>query len=307
MSRECFVPREFRADTLAVIEQANEIIDEYQDKGFTLTLRQLYYQFVTRGKIENKFTEYKRLGSIINDARLAGLIDWAAMEDRVRNLDVLPNWSDPQDFCSDAVDWYREDLWKTQPVNVEVWIEKDALAGVIKPVCHRWRLPALACRGYVSQSELYSAGQRFLSDAMRNRRRTLVLHLGDHDPSGIDMTRDNLERLRMFTDTGIGSIIDVKRLALNFDQVEQYDPPANPAKDTDSRATGYVEKYGKESWELDALDPEVIDKLIDDAVREVIDMRTWKKALKHEEQERARFKRIPDNWDAVDAFLNDIE
>jgi hypothetical protein len=288
--KEVFVEKAFRDDSLDVIEKANVIINEYQAQGFTLTLRQLYYQFVARDFIANKMNEYKRLGSIINDGRLAGLIDWAAMEDRVRNLDSLPTWPDPHDFLGQAPDWYREDLWKRQPVNVEVWIEKDALAGVIEPVCHRWRLPSLACRGYVSQSELYSAGKRFFRDACDNHRRTLVLHLGDHDPSGIDMTRDNLERLRMFSDTDLGSTVDVKRIALNFDQIEQYDPPPNPAKETDSRAEGYIREYGESSWELDALDPAVIDGLIEAEIQAVLDKRRWKKALKIEEENRERIR-----------------
>jgi hypothetical protein len=285
--REVFVERIFRTDSLDVIEKANVIIDEYQAQGFTLTLRQLYYQFVALGFLANKQSEYKRLGSIINDARLAGMIDWAAMEDRVRNLDTLPHWPDPHDFLGDAPAWYREDLWSSQPVNIEVWIEKDALAGVIEPVCRRWRLPFLACRGYVSQSELYSAGKRFFKDACDNKRRTLVLH---HDPSGIDMTRDNLERLRMFSDTALGSTVDVKRIALNFDQVEQYDPPPNPAKETDSRASGYIDRYGGESWELDALDPAVIDGLIEAEVQAVINIKKWRKAMKAEEENRERIR-----------------
>ncbi len=288
--RETFVEKNFRADSLETIDKANVIIAEYQAQGFTLTLRQLYYQFVARGFLANKQTEYKRLGSIINDGRLAGLIDWAAMEDRVRNVSKLPNWTTPHEFLEDAPEWYREDLWLDQPVNVEVWIEKDALAGVIEPVCHRWRLPSLACRGYVSQSELYSAGKRFVHDASRNQRRTLVLHLGDHDPSGIDMTRDNLDRLRMFSNTRLGATVDVKRIALNFDQIEQYDPPPNPAKETDSRAEGYIREYGESSWELDALDPSVIDALIEVEIQAVLDQRRWRKALKAEEANRERIK-----------------
>ncbi len=308
---ETFVEKSFQAGSLDVVEKANVIIEEYQAQGFTLTLRQLYYQFVARDLFSadrrwrlvgnskwvrdlngtpNATPNYKWLASIINDARLAGLVDWAAMEDRIRNLDALPHWPDPHDFLEDAPGWYREDLWETQPVNIEVWIEKDALAGVIEPVCRRWRLPFLACRGYVSQSELYSAGKRFYCDARRNQRRTLVLHLGDHDPSGIDMTRDNLDRLRMFSDTELGSTVDVKRIALNFDQVEQYDPPPNPAKETDSRAESYIRKYGESSWELDALDPSVIDALIEAEIQAVLDKHRWKKALKAEEENRERIK-----------------
>lgn len=303
MTKECFVPRDFKPDTLAVIEQANVIIVEYQEKGFTLTLRQLYYQFVSRDLIPNKQTEYKRLGSIINDARLAGLIDWSAIEDRTRNLKRQPSWDDPQDILDTIAKQYREDLWLTQPVNVEVWIEKDALVGVIEPVCQRWRVPFYACRGYSSQSEQYAAGLRFMDDAARRQRRTLVLHLGDHDPSGIDMTRDNLDRLRMFTNNKLGTIVDVKRLALNFDQVERYRPPPNPAKDTDSRAAGYIDLYGGQSWELDALNPEVIDALIDREIRAVVDDAKWARAKKGEAERRKLLGQAAGRWNDVVEFL----
>jgi hypothetical protein len=74
----------FRSASLSVIELANSIIAEYQAQGYDLTLRQLYYQFVARGIIPNSDAEYKKLGSVINDGRLAGLIDWDSITDRTR-------------------------------------------------------------------------------------------------------------------------------------------------------------------------------------------------------------------------------
>lgn len=285
---EKFVDRNFRPDSLNVIEQANLIIAEYQTQGFTLTLRQLYYQFVARAMIANKQSEYKRLGSIINDGRLAGLIDWDAIEDRTRQLRSLGHWSSPQDMLNVAADQYREDLWKGQRRYMEIWIEKDALLGVVEPVCERWRVPYFACRGYASQSAHYEAGNRIMRDAVKNKRRTLVLHLGDHDPSGIDMTRDNADRLEMFSRSDAGSVVDLKRIALNFDQVEQYGPPPNPAKETDSRSDNYIRRFGRSSWELDALDPIVIDRLIDAEIRSVIDPKKWEKAKAAEDDNRER-------------------
>lgn len=288
--KETFVERTFRPDSLDAVEKANTIIAEYQAQGFTLTLRQLYYQFVARELIANKQSEYKRLGSIINDARLAGLIDWDAIEDRTRQLRSLAHWADPEELVNAAAEQYREDLWAGQRRYVEVWIEKDALLGVVEPVCQRWRVSYFACRGYASQSAHYEAGKRIMRDAARNQRRTLILHLGDHDPSGIDMTRDNAARLEMFSGTDVGSIVDVKRIALNFNQVEQYKLPPNPAKETDSRSDGYIRKYGESSWELDALEPMVIDRLIEKEIKAVIDMKKWKLAKAGEDENRERIR-----------------
>jgi hypothetical protein len=105
----------------------------------------------------------------------------------------------------------------------------------------------------------------------------LIIHLGDHDPSGIDMTRDNRDRLGMFAQHNV----EVIRLALNMDQVEQYTPPPNPAKTTDSRAKDYIAAYGTSSWELDALEPRVINELLHTTIRGCIDAEEW------EEREQA--------------------
>ena len=148
--REAFIDRKFSASSLAVIGQANEIVDTYRAQGFTLTLRQLYYQFVSRDLIPNKQTEYKRLGSIINDARLAGMLDWDAIEDRTRNVRTITFWSSPEAIVEAVAEQYKEDLWHDQAYVPEVWIEKDALIGVIEPICEELRLPYFACRGYAS-------------------------------------------------------------------------------------------------------------------------------------------------------------
>lgn len=298
MAREKFKEQRFHTGSRKLIAKANEIIADYQAQGFTLTLRQLYYQFVSRDLIPNKLTEYKRLGQVINDARLAGLIDWSAIEDRTRNVKGWKSWSDPESIIRSSAHGYAEAIWSDQPRHVEVWIEKDALIGVIEPACGRWRLPYFACRGYTSQSEQYDAGKRF--EYLRDTgRKPLVLHLGDHDPSGIDMTRDNKTRLAMFAGMGV----EVKRLALNMPQVERYKPPANPAKLTDSRSSGYVEKFGESSWELDALEPKVIDKLIDDAVKKVVNMDRWNAALAHEEHSRIVLTKVSDRWASVADFV----
>ena len=298
MATETFVPRKFSAGSLKLIESANEIIDEYQAEGFTLTLRQLYYQFVSRDLIKNLQTEYKRLGSVINDARLAGLIDWDMIEDRTRNVRRSPSWSDPAQIISAVSQQYQEDLWDGQEFRVEVWIEKDALIGVIEPVCERWRLPYFACRGYSSQSEQYRAGKRF-ADWRMNGQVPVVLHLGDHDPSGIDMTRDNTDRLAMFAEDDV----DVRRLALNMDQVRRYRPPPNPAKESDGRSGPYIEKYGPSSWELDALDPKVIDRIIETEVKQLLDLAIWSRAKLQEEDRRATLVKASENWGKVERFL----
>lgn len=207
--KKCYIPKNFSSNSLGVIAQANTIIDAYEAQGFDLTLRQLYYQFVSRGLIPNKDTEYKKLGSIINDARLAGLIDWTRISDRTRNVRSLSHWANPAGVIESALASYHLDYWRGQSYRPEVWIEKDALVGVIEGVCQEFDVPYFSCRGYTSQSEMWSAGQRLLR-TRRNGQKPLILHLGDHDPSGIDMSRDIFDRLDLFTGD-----VPVDRLALN--------------------------------------------------------------------------------------------
>ena len=209
MTRQAFLRKKFHAATLAVIEHANEIIAEYERGGFSLTLRQLYYQFVARRLIENTVSEYKRLGKIVNDGRLAGMIDWDGIEDRTRRLESYQSYLGPWEAVEMVAQSYCEDPWLSQNCRPEVWIEKDALIGVIESVCSDYHLPHFACRGNVSQSELYAAGKRFAS-YIADGLTPVVLHLGDHDPNGLDMTRDNRDRLRLFA----GYDIEVRRLAL---------------------------------------------------------------------------------------------
>lgn len=283
--RIAYEQRRFSKDSLQVIEQANSIIESYQNQGFTLTLRQLYYQFVSRDLVSNTVKSYKRLGSIINDARLSGLVSWDAIEDRTRNLRSLATWDEPADIMDAVVKQYKIDMWDNQVYRPEVWIEKDALVGVIERVCNRYRVPFFACRGYNSQSEQWAAGRRMLTH-IENGQTPVVLHLGDHDPSGIDMTRDNMDRLSVFAEASVV----VERLALNMDQVRQYKPPPNPAKSTDSRYEDYLENFGEESWELDALEPSIIEDLIESAITGFLDEDLWREAGVKEESDRGKLK-----------------
>lgn len=292
MPKILYQGRNFGAAALAVIETANDICAEYMAQGYTLTLRQLYYQFVARDLSPNTMKDYKRIGSIINDARLAGMLDWEAIEDRTRNLESLATWDSPKDILHAVSQQFRYDWWQSQSVRIEVWVEKEALVGVIERVANRYRVPYFACRGYASQSELWRAGVRFARYGSLGQQ-IKVLHLGDHDPSGIDMTRDNAARLEMFSNQ---ASVEVIRLALNGDQVRRYRPPPNPAKLTDSRATSYISKFGNKSWELDALDPKVIDELISTQIESYIDRDSWDEMQAKENTARGRIAQTATKW-----------
>lgn len=287
MPKICYEPKTFKSHHEAIIAIANDIIHEYAQAGFALTLRQLFYQFVARDYLPNQQKYYKLLGGVINDARLAGRVDWNAIEDRTRNLRSNPHWESPSQIVEAAAEQYQIDKWAYQDKRIECWIEKDALVGVIEDVCRRWDIPFFSCRGYVSQSEQWRAAMRY-EEYAREAQDVVLLHLGDHDPSGIDMTRDIEDRMHSV----FGVHCSVERLALNMDQIKHYGPPPNPAKVTDSRAPSYIARYGRDSWELDALDPRTIEALIESAIEAHVNMDRWQEAVDIEDDHKESLQAI---------------
>lgn len=289
-----YVPKRFFPKSERLIEKANEILEEYAGLGLDLTLRQLYYQFVARDVIPNTFKEYKKLQSLINDARLAGRIDWDCIEDRTSNLQSWPTEESPEDALAKCARYYREDKWHAQPTHVEVWVEKDALLGVIEKACGKYQTPFFSCRGYTSQSKIWGSAQRLIDLA----KPCVILHLGDHDPSGVDMSRDIQERMTMFE----AFDVTVERIALTMAQIKERKPPPNPAKITDSRAKDYIKKFGPKSWELDALDPTYLIKLIEDATEEYVDADIWEDSCAKEEKGRDGLKILSHNFEVATRF-----
>ncbi len=302
-----------RPDSLAMIEKVNEIISEYQTQGLRLTLRQAYYQMVSRNVIPNVERSYKNLGGLISDARLAGLMDWNAIEDRVRVPRSASEWDGLRGLVKSALRSYRLPRWKGQEFYAELWVEKDALAGVLEPLALEHHVTLMVNRGYSSQSAMFEAAQRFIDaceqtpddraeepheevgiayrdgneetggEAVPLARRPVLFYLGDHDPSGEDMVRDVRDRLRLF-----GIDVDVQKIALTTEQVKQYRPPPNPAKVTDSRAAAYIAKHGRSSWEVDALPPNVLAALVRAAFDSVLDREKMGAVIVQEEKDKAR-------------------
>jgi hypothetical protein len=290
--KEAFVRRKFKEHQLDKIDIANSIVREYSRLGLKLTLRQLYYQFVAHHDLPNSEKSYKTLGVLISNARLAGLLDWAAIEDRGRVADTPNDWSSLDELMKAAVHQFRLPRREDQLYYVELWVEKQALAGVLEPVAQRNHVTLMVNKGYSSQSAMYEASKRFIA---HEGQEPVLLYLGDHDPSGEDMVRDIGDRLRMFGVRGLS----VEKIALTIDQVHEYDPPPNPTKMTDSRAEAYVEKFGDESWEVDALDPTTLVELIQEAIDRVTETDRIDAVLE-EEQEQQREMREKLGWEDSD-------
>lgn len=288
-----YLSKNLGRETLHRITQATEIIDEYQSQGFTLTVRQIYYQFITRNWIANEKRSYKLIANALEKGRMNGLIDWQAIEDRTRFLRGHNNWENPPAFLRDTSYRYRLDSRADQDYLIETWIEKDALIGVISGICLELDIDYFSCRGYVSLSEMWRAARRYQYDG----RPVVILHLGDHDPSGLDMTRVIQDTLVTF---GCGNV-NIQRIALNMNQIEKYQPPPNFIKPLDTRSDGYVEKYGKESWELDALSPQVMADLIKENVNQLTNKAKRQRRIELQEEQKADLQIVledaADDWE----------
>lgn len=293
--KETFVDKTFNSEQSEMIDTINGILDNYEAQGFDLSLRQLYYQLVAKALIENSERSYKRIGDLVSDARLAGMIDWDMIKDRGREVVKNPHWDNPRDFLDSVAPQFRFNLWHDQDVYVEVMVEKQALEGVLEPVCRQLDVPFTANKGYSSSSAMYEASKRFLA-AAEDGKELYVVYLGDHDPSGIDMSRDVEERLDLFVKTSMDrmdeigpnepSAVTMKRVALNMNQVRELNPPENPAKITDPRAKSYLSRFGDSSWELDAIEPRQLAQIVTDAVEGIMDVTKFGKNQRKMEKNR---------------------
>jgi len=286
--------RTFQKKSRLLIDTANEIIGEYQDGGYDLTLRQLFYQFVSRGIIANSEKEYNKLGVLISHARLAGLVSWHAIVDRTRASKANSHFDDPGDILTAAAEQYHIDTRADQDVYLETWIEKEALLGVIEAPSRELDVRYLACKGYLSQSAMWEAAQRIIA-ANDAGQKAVVLYFGDHDPSGLNMTRDIEQRLSLF-----GASVKVDRIALNMEQIKRYNPPPNPAKETDKRYVAYAAEYGPKCWELDALEPGVIASYLREAIAGYTDEDRRQELIDLQTEQKKSLALISQHWQEID-------
>lgn len=291
-----FADYKIRQNRLDKIELVNGIIEEYTEEGYTLTLRQLYYQLVSRDIIPNKPSEYDVLGDLIVDGRMLGLIDWDSIEDRVRVPHVPGSWESPAEILKTAHDGYRVDRMKGQPNYLEVWTEKDAISGVLKPITNQYGISITVNRGYASTTALYDAYNRISEELQNGKYYAYILYLGDHDPIGKDMINDIIKRINQFH-TGSGDNIErfesrfsVEPIAITFEQIRRYNPPPNPAKLSDGRAKWYIENYGPHSWEVDALKPEVLASTLKEEIESRIDVEIYQEMRDTEKEHKRKLK-----------------
>ena len=309
MAYEQFKETKFRAPSLALIASCDDIITSYLADGMRLTLRQLYYQLVSANIVPNTERSYKNVGTLVSNARLAGMLDWDGIEDRGRQPAVPPEFDSVEDLLDAAFASYRLPRLAGQSEYAELWVEKDALSGVLRPIAREYHVPLMVNKGYSSQSAMFSAAGRIraacekLDDDPYRPHTATVLYLGDMDPSGEDMVRDIQDRLEMFLNARIGEYgydamrevdVDVEKVALNMDQVKQFGLPPNPAKLSDSRAAAFITKYGRESWVVDALPPRELQRIAREAIEGCLDLDLMEEIKEQEEADKDKLREALD-------------
>jgi hypothetical protein len=279
--------------SMEYLDKVNPITEKYKEMEHMMTLRQLYYQLVGQAVIENKNSAYRKLSRLLTDGRIAGYVNWDAIEDRLRQP-RLPYWiGGVPEAIQDTARQYRINRMDGQPNYIEVWVEKDALSGVLYKITSEYHIRLMVNRGFSSCTATYDAYRRFLEHTDMGQR-CIILYIGDHDPSGMFMCEDIQARLHTF---GL-SDIEVRRIALNVDQVQKYDLPENKLKSDDKgklkdpRGNTYMKRYGNQSWEVDALDPLVLDQIIKDEIESVIDKCLYLDMIKKEDREQGELYSI---------------
>lgn len=281
--KERFATGTLSDEKLATIRWVNQALNEYVRDGYRASLRQLFYYGVSRNIIRNSQSEYQNLGDIVTDGRLHGLIDWDHVVDRNRSVETLTTWESPEQAIRQVRDQFRIDKWKDQDNYVEVFVEKAALEGILLPLCQRFEVPFLSCRGFLSSTAAYDAGKRF-HERFHAGKSVHVLALFDHDPSGLSMSAEISERLALFANAPVF----VHRIALNMDQVVAHSLPENPVKMTDSRAPRYVSQFGEHCWELDGIPVNALVDLVSSSIKALRDEKKWLASCEEEEELRER-------------------
>lgn len=320
MAKHAYKSKKIGKDRLRFLAHVVKIAESYAERGYDLTLRQVFYVCVARDLFpddrrwrqlpnkkwvrdpngtKNAEPNYKWLGNILNDGRMLGLVDWDTIVDRTRSIKSRSAWTHPNQVIEAAYSSYHRSRWTDQTNWPYLLVEKEALAGVFDPVCYQYDLPLFACRGYTSLSSHWRLAQDIIEKVNKGYH-PVILHFGDHDPSGIDMTRDIEDRLHTF-----GAHTEVRRIALNMDQIQKYDPPPNPTKLSDARARKYLDEFGEESWELDALTPEVLHELVREQVDSLRNMEDWGDTVDIEQEERAQLRVLAQQWSGVSKHLDE--
>jgi hypothetical protein len=265
-----------------------EAMHKAAEAAYPITGRGIGYKLFTAGLIPSMETgQMQRVYRLLKEARERGMIPWEWIVDETRELERSPSWDDPAAFVRTVSRAYRRDHWNHQPVRVEVWSEKGTIRGVLAPVLNQYGVGFRVMHGFGSATTGYDVSQD------DDGRDLIVLYVGDYDPSGMCMSEHDLPKRFEKYD---GDHIELKRIALRREHLDSL--PSFPATDKkkDKRYTWFVRNFGDQCWELDALDPNDLRDLVDEAIKSEIEPVAWHRCTVLEEAETESMRTVLDSW-----------
>lgn len=261
------------------LSAVNAIVDSEES---AITIRHLFYRLVGLGVIEKTEKAYKALCAHLSRWRKNGEVPWDAFSDSTRWHIRPPMFDGIADALRRTRESYRRDLWATQPYYTEVWIEKDAIAGVIADITREFGVPLFVCRGFASLSSLYSASMVF-KEVQKQGKAVVIYHCADYDPSG-HAAADAIERT---FEEDFDCAVNFERIAILPEHITEFSLPTRPTKESDSRSRNWT---GSECVELDSMPPAELRQLVEDAITSRIDSHAWKQIKKIEREEQRTLK-----------------
>lgn len=299
MSRRVFRWTPLQLDKLNKVKTILTELQAYKP----LTLRQIYYQLVGKGFIDNNLSQYGMLSGLLKQARIEGLVSWEDIEDRGRTYHDLTGWNSSEQFVEASLQSfltrYQRDLLKGQKAYIELWIEKDALSSIFTKVAAPYTVPVVVCKGFSSISFLNDYKVRL---SYQKYKEPVLLYFGDFDPSGVEMLKAMETTLQdELKVTGI----TFKRIALSKDDIFTYKLPHSPdaLKKSDTRAAKHIAEFGELAVELDALTPPVLEAKIKAAIEEELELSTFYREV---ENNRAELDKLNTIKQQVTNFVESI-
>jgi hypothetical protein len=232
--------------------------------------------------------EMQRVYRLLRQAREQDIIPWEWIVDENRSLEKVSTWDNPEQYARTVARSYRRDFWNQQPVRCEVWSEKGTVRGVLAPVLDDYALGFRVMRGF-SATSAYEAAQN------DDGRDLIVLYVGDFDPSGLFMSKEDLPaRLAKYD----GHHIEVRRIAVTREQAEGLPSFAATDKQKDPRYKWFVSNHGNRCWELDAMDPNDLRDCVEAEIEELLEPVAWQRCAAVNKAEQESLKDILKNWRA---------
>ena len=267
--------------TRAQIRSLKDALRQILEPVRPATVRQVFYLASTRGLVDKTEAGYRAVGRLLLQLRRSGEVPFGWIADSTRWVRKPRSYSSLEDALASCARTYRRNLWDEQDASVEIWCEKDALAGVLYQETHLWDVPLMVCRGFSSATFLYAAARAIEEQG----KPAFLYYFGDHDPSGLVVDRSVEKGLREYAP---GAAIHFERVAVLPWQVERWDLPTRPTKKKDPRSKAFQ----GESVEVDAIPPDRLRALVRGCIERHVDQHAWEVEQLVEQREREVLYRL---------------